>query len=90
MLDRGDLAAYARLLLQRYYDRLYDKHLQTREGYLDVTAAEGPAFDAGAVADAVLAALAAGPPLPAPDYVAPPPPPDEGNRIENTPWCALS
>ncbi|KAH8098481.1 hypothetical protein JL720_1426 [Aureococcus anophagefferens] len=30
LLDARDLAGYARLLLERYYDKLYDKHLAAR------------------------------------------------------------
>ena len=38
-LDAGDLAACARLLLARYYDKLYDRHLGRRG---DAVLAVGP------------------------------------------------
>ena len=54
-LDVGDLAACARLLLARYYDKLYDRHLGRRGDAVLAARAADPS-DAVAVADAVVRA----------------------------------
>ena len=90
-LDAGDLAACARLLLARYYDKLYDRHLGRRgDAVLAVRAADP--FDAGAVADAVVAAVsradAADLPPPPPVEATRPPPRDRDD--DGVQWCAPS
>ena len=90
-LDAGDLAACARLLLARYYDKLYDRHLGRRgDAVLAVRAADP--FDAAAVADAVVAAVsradAADLPPPPPVEATRPPPRDRDD--DGVQWCAPS
>ncbi len=87
----ADLAACARLLLARYYDKLYDRHLGRRgDAVLAVRAADP--FDAGAVADAVIAAVsradAADLPPPPPVEATRPPPRDRDD--DGVQWCAPS
>ena len=72
-LDAGDLAACARLLLARYYDKLYDRHLGRRCDALRAVAADP--FETDAAADAVVAAVSR---ADAVDF--PPPPPVEATR----------
>ena len=91
LLDADDLAACARLLLARYYDKLYDRHLGRRgDAVLAVRAADP--FDAGAVADAVIAAVsradAADLPPPPPVEATRPPPRDRDD--DGVQWCAPS
>ena len=95
LLDARDLAGYARLLLERYYDKLYDKHLAARArtdaAVLDVDAAHP--FDARAVAAGLVAALDAHDA--ARGAAAPRAPPafddavDDGDK-GGPPWCAPS
>ena len=90
-LDAGDLTACARLLLARYYDKLYDRHLGRRgDAVLAVRAADP--FDADAVADAVVAAVsradAADLPPPPPVEATRPPPRDRDD--DGVQWCAPS
>ena len=90
-LDAGDLAACARLLLARYYDKLYDRHLGRRgDAVLAVRAADP--FDADAVADAVVATVsradAADLPPPPPVEATRPPPRDRDD--DGVQWCAPS
>ncbi|KAH8064645.1 hypothetical protein JL722_1522 [Aureococcus anophagefferens] len=63
LLDARDLAGYARLLLERYYDKLYDKHLAARAR---TDAAVGAAPRAAAFDDAVDDGDKGGPPWCAP------------------------
>ena len=90
-LDAGDLAACARLLLARYYDKLYDRHLGRRGDAVLAVRAAVP-FDAGAVADAVVAAVsradAADLPPPPPVEATRPPPRDRDD--DGVQWCAPS
>jgi len=93
-LDAGDLAACARMLLARYYDKLYDRHLGKRgDAVLAVRAADP--FDAAAVADAIVAAVARAdaadlpltPPVEA-GHATRPPARDRGG--DGAQWCAPS
>ena len=52
-LDAGDLAACARLLLARYYDELYDRHLG-RRGRRGARRPASDPFETDAAADAVV------------------------------------
>ena len=90
-MDAVDLAACARLLLARYYDKLYDRHLGRRgDAVLAVRAADP--FDAAAVADSVVAAVscadAADLPPPPPVEATRPPPRDRDD--DGVQWCAPS
>jgi len=51
-LDADDLAACARLLLARYYDKLYERHVGRRGDALLAVAADH--FETDAAADAVV------------------------------------
>jgi hypothetical protein len=90
-LDVGDLAACASLLLARYYEKFYDRHLGRRsDAVLAVRAADSS--DAVAVAVAVVAAVSR---ADAADF--PPPPPVEATRRppcarddDCVQWCAPS
>ena len=79
-LDAGDLAACARLLLARYYDELYERHLGRRGADAVHAVRAADPFDAVAVADAVVAAMSC---ADAAEF--PPPPPVEAMR---PPPCA--
>ena len=74
-LDAGDLTACARLLLARYYDKLYDRHLGRRGDALRAVAADP--FEADAAADAVVTVSRADavdfPPPPLVEATRPPP-----------------
>ena len=91
LLDADDLAACARLLLARYYDKLYDRHLGRRgDAVLAVRAADP--FETGAVAAEVAAAVSCAdaadlPPPPLVEVTRPPPSARDDDCVQ---WYAPS
>ena len=90
-MDAVDLAACARLLLARYYDKLYDRHLGRRGDALLAVRAADPS-DAVAVADAVVVTVSRAdavelPPPPLVEVTRPPPLDRDDDCVQ---WCAPS
>ena len=87
-MDAGNIAACARLLL----DKLYERHLGRRGADAVHAVRAADPFDAGAVADAVVAAVsradAADLPPPPPVEATRPPPRDRDD--DGVQWCAPS
>ena len=87
-MDAGNIAACARLLL----DKLYERHLGRRGADAVHAVRAADPFDAAAVADAVVAAVsradAADLPPPPPVEATRPPPRDRDD--DGVQWCAPS